>query len=149
MAENKTADAAAIIEQAEIVTNYAQAILDEITILIATAKGDTDEANRIRSIVDAYTEQDVRDAYTDGFSCGIEAQRAAREQWIPVTERLPEPTVNPVLVSHIGTVCLAWRYRDSWVLPSGIKTFEATHWMPLPEPPKMNGNADWKCPAAT
>ena len=52
MAENKTVNAVAIIEQAEIITNYAQSILDELTVLIAIAKGETENADRVRSIID-------------------------------------------------------------------------------------------------
>ena len=70
-------------------------------------------------------------------------------KWIPVTERMPEPKDNPVLVCHLGGVCIAWKLCNCWVLPSEIKTIEATHWMPLPEPPKMDGNADLKDHEAT
>ena len=79
----------------------------------------------------------------------IEAEPTLHGRWIPVTERMPEPKDNPVLVCHLGGVCIAWKLCNCWVLPSGIKTIEATHWMPLPEPPKMDGNADLKDHEAT
>lgn len=67
-------------------------------------------------------------------------------QWIPVTERLPEIGVDVLVVKDNGDKSLAvWRlYRT---IPNGKPYWEdevgdglllraATHWMPLPEPPK-------------
>lgn len=68
-------------------------------------------------------------------------------KWIPVTERLPDETV-PVLVCFDfkgrKTVDVAelWsdggfhNYSDEFLTPEGRKYRMATHWMPLPEPPK-------------
>ena len=57
-------------------------------------------------------------------------------QWIPVTERLPEPKENPVLVVYIGCVWAAWKHDNYWELVPGLNTTCVTHWMPMPEPPK-------------
>lgn len=68
---------------------------------------------------------------------------AIAQQWIPVTEWLPDRTLPPpdVLVYHdLGCgmfVDRAWYNYDKhrwWsVLGTNLKV---THWMPLPEPPK-------------
>ena len=62
------------------------------------------------------------------------------QQWIPVTERLPED-ICPVLVAVEGlnTAFHGW-YQDErwWAVGAGSRPFtqKVTHWMPLPEPPK-------------
>lgn len=61
-------------------------------------------------------------------------------RWIPVTERLPEPTENPVLVPYAGSVWTAWRHADYWELGGVLNTVCVTHWMPMPEPPKEVAN---------
>ncbi len=65
-------------------------------------------------------------------------------RWIPVSERLPEPSsseyedgVRVLAWSQGNGIDPAWFYRDSesgdrW---SWDSTTEPTHWMPLPEPP--------------
>lgn len=91
--------------------------------------------------------------------------------WIPVEERLPEERVlvNVLWVNRdpepyyekikdvpfSGTACF---YRERWYWDSPVvldllaeygedkfdlvdDAVEITHWMPLPEPPKMNGGA--------
>lgn len=58
------------------------------------------------------------------------------QEWIPVSERLPEPHENPVLAVFFGIVNPAWCYSGLWELPNNIITDKVTHWMPLPEPPK-------------
>ncbi len=74
-------------------------------------------------------------------------------EWIPVTERLPEPdedygpfTYSVVVLATDGVGChcaFYQRYEDeefepSWILtgPDGYELGGVTHWMPLPEPPK-------------
>ena len=62
-------------------------------------------------------------------------------KWIPVSERLPKNFIS-VLV-HIPdmkpcpTVIEAYRFDDGWVTKMAAFDINcATHWMPLPEPPK-------------
>ena len=66
------------------------------------------------------------------------------QQWIPVTERLPEPFVSVLacipseeplptvhdsyIADHSAWVCILTAER--------YKTGEVTHWMPIPQPPK-------------
>lgn len=65
-----------------------------------------------------------------------------RTRWIPVTERLPEDSMQKVLVfvPHIhGDIVDVGRYlgADGWVLEGWYLTQSAvTHWMPLPEWPE-------------
>jgi hypothetical protein len=69
-------------------------------------------------------------------------------EWIPVTERLPEDDV-PVLACYVGyrshrlrSDLLACRYADEWCHWDGEPCSHEkckviiTHWMPLQEPPK-------------
>ena len=66
------------------------------------------------------------------------------QEWIPVTERLPEPFVSVLafipseeplptvhesyIEDHSAWVCILTAER--------YKTGEVTHWMPMPDPPK-------------
>lgn len=65
-----------------------------------------------------------------------------RTRWIPVEERLPEDSMQKVLVfvPHIhGDIVDVGRYlgADGWVLEGWYLTQSAvTHWMPLPEGPE-------------
>ena len=57
-----------------------------------------------------------------------------KQQWIPVTERLPKRGADIIVCSHrtikpvVFTTYFWDEKHDNWL---GI-----THWMPLPEPPK-------------
>lgn len=62
-------------------------------------------------------------------------------RWIPVEERKPKPSDNPILIykswdgraNFIGT---AWYSSfHGWIPTNGTKIYGVTHWMPLPPPP--------------
>ena len=81
------------------------------------------------------TEQAYKNGYDKGYEDG-------RPKWIPVTERLPE---NGVLVLCIGARGGMFLGRSPHLFSDGTAYFAvpnarscryATHWMPLPEPPK-------------
>ena len=59
-----------------------------------------------------------------------------KPRWIPVTERLPEKEDEAVIVwEKQGCALIDWRHDNKWaVLDNNFGI--ATHWMPLPEPPK-------------
>ena len=55
-----------------------------------------------------------------------------RGAWVPVTERLPEPTVCVLAAYSSGVVEVdAWG-RDGW-MGENLSNGAITHWMPLPE----------------
>ena len=67
------------------------------------------------------------------------------QQWIPVSERLPEFEM-PVLIilRQQGDVFarVGWLHESGmWSVPTTKKWLSdaVTHWMPLPEPPKEAG----------
>ena len=70
-------------------------------------------------------------------------------EWISVEERLPEGKA-PILVTDGGKVIVAyrnWLYRSNSTGRLGCPAnygngMYLTHWMPLPEPPKMKGGAE-------
>ena len=61
------------------------------------------------------------------------------QEWISVTERLPESGKESVLIAlRWGEVDIGWcedgRWRSEFV--NEYEEGEVTHWMPLPKPPK-------------
>ena len=61
------------------------------------------------------------------------------QEWIPVSERLPEEPLQTVLVTNGKETCVAVYsvvYDEFGVMCGKGKTFGVTHWMPLPQPPK-------------
>lgn len=73
------------------------------------------------------------------YNAGIRKQN----EWIPVTERLPEKEDGKVLVTDGIQVNFSYRnhfYRDqggTLRVPANYgQGMNVTHWMPLPEPPE-------------
>ena len=65
----------------------------------------------------------------------MQANDALRGAWVPVTERLPEPTVCVLAAYSSGVVEVdAWG-RDGW-MGENLSNGAITHWMPLPEAPE-------------
>lgn len=79
-------------------------------------------------------------------------------EWISVDERLPEPSVECLVTAKVGNrmvvdlgervLCFdyrtmehhyEWAITNDWDEGEGC---EITHWMPLPEAPKMKGGAE-------
>lgn len=61
------------------------------------------------------------------------------QEWISVTERLPESGKEGVLIALLyGGVDIGWcedgRWRSEFV--NEYEDGEVTHWMPIPQPPK-------------
>ena len=59
---------------------------------------------------------------------------ANKPKWIPVTERLPQKTQRCIVVSKCGEIAFAIFKDGRFTYP--YFTGKATHWMPLPQPPK-------------
>lgn len=70
--------------------------------------------------------------------------------WISVKERLPEIAKVVIITlrhskqdtysafrAHGGWYCFCADEDPKRYVPNGIKGVEITHWMPLPEPPKV------------
>ena len=61
-------------------------------------------------------------------------------QWVSVEEMLPEEVENVLVFSRHGDVTwiqTAYRIKKHWWQMGGPISSYVTHWMPLPEPPKM------------
>ena len=73
-------------------------------------------------------------AYKNGYEAG-------KPKWIPVSERLPKNFVSVLVhipeMNPCPAVMEAYRFDDGWVTKMAAFDINcATHWMPLPEPPK-------------
>ena len=84
--------------------------------------------------------------------------RVQNAEWISVEERLPEPSVGCIVAAKVGNRMeidfaeriayynlrtkerhYEWEIMHDWDEGEGC---EITHWIPLPEPPKMKGEND-------
>ena len=81
--------------------------------------------------------QEIIDRLAAYEDTGFTPEEVQQMRWIPVEERLPEPTENPVLVHDYSGVSVAWHSKAmGWVYKTGFACVDVTHWMPLPQPPK-------------
>ena len=78
---------------------------------------------------------------------GLTPEQVAVQQWVPVTERLPEHSDNVLVcvTDNFANVRLkgafllaAYCDEDGWILEMWpeMERPNVTHWMPLPKPPK-------------
>ena len=111
------------------------------------------DRNEIPAVDGGYTKGDVRDAYNDGYSIGIQRgyenavlhyAKMALKQWIPCSERLPDKNGFYLCTTKDGETILEFNfgnphYKDE---PSFVSDFlgrcnpYVIAWMPLPEPYK-------------
>jgi hypothetical protein len=66
-----------------------------------------------------------------------------QSEWISVEERLPKELTHVIICDEDGTVGEAFCYKEGrfeWIDSEEIAF--VTHWMPLPEAPKMKGGAE-------
>ena len=64
-----------------------------------------------------------------------------KQEWISVEDRLPERE-GQYLVYTFGGVIRVCRFRTSIITDRLSFEYSCTHWMPLPELPKMKGGAE-------
>ena len=68
-----------------------------------------------------------------------------KQEWISVDERLPETGTRVVGHDYEGNARCYFIYQERWWIDKGWNTAKGwgiTHWMPLPEAPKMKGGAE-------
>ena len=89
----------------------------------------------VRKIGSMFTTEFIENIASQLIANGVTVQ-----EWIPVTERLPENIANRVLVvcERSNGVFYAHYEKPFWINLETDKPFisTVTHWMPLPEPPK-------------
>lgn len=81
----------------------------------------------------------------DGYGCEYRVLAEAlynagyrKQEWISIADRLPEDSMTVITFNMMGEVDAD--YYAAYSLGFTDKT--VTHWMPLPEPPKMKGGAE-------
>jgi len=58
-------------------------------------------------------------------------------EWINVNDRLPEHGVEVLCISEEGRISVEERMKgQEWIYCDKTDSGNATHWMPLPPPPK-------------
>lgn len=98
---------------------------------------------KLIELLDHATEAFRFDAWenTDRIADHLIANGVTIQQWIPVTERLPEEWVAVLVWSEYGFCEVAvylgipGKWRVTWN-HAMLEVDSITHWMPLPEPPK-------------
>ena len=67
-----------------------------------------------------------------------------KQEWISVEDRLPEDYNKYLLLLDNGRIAIGWYHGDAMqFVEDGIVMIETvTHWMPLPEAPKMKGGEE-------
>ncbi len=97
-----------------------------------------------------YTGRSLQLPYVEIAECLYKEGYRKQSEWISVDERLPPESKNPILVTNGEKVIVAYR---NWLYRSGStgklrcpanygNGMHITHWMPLPEAPKMKGGAE-------
>ena len=65
-----------------------------------------------------------------------------KSEWISVSERLPDKQAQFLIVDDEGYMEIAlWTRQFGWFSHVNRRN-KVTHWMPLPEAPKMKGGAE-------
>lgn len=100
-----------------------------------------------------YSKYDPSAGYFGALADGLIANGVTVQKWIPVTERLPKSIANKVIVRCANDYIGFGHYEDykgkqtwynlesdkpftDWNYDDDCDSYEVTHWMPLPEPPK-------------
>lgn len=79
-------------------------------------------------------------AYIEKIKAISAANVVERNQWIPVTERLPEDSVQVLTCDDKGNIHIFSHYHlfenPFAINPTNPRYYMVKWWMPLPEPPK-------------
>ena len=81
------------------------------------------------------------DCFPDRFADHLIAHGVTVQEWIPVTERLPEEKVNYIIrynhayCDNDGYWAIGFCFYDGEKFQIDL-SYKVTHWMPLPELPK-------------
>lgn len=67
----------------------------------------------------------------------------ALPKWIPVTERLPDESIDVLCCTDEGQIVVGWLVENRTITTTGYEceadggfVRNIAHWMPLPQPPK-------------
>lgn len=76
--------------------------------------------------------------YGDGATADmLIANGVTIQEWIPVSERLPETTCRNLVMTRHGIAVIAYYDGNVWRYSAILSVVDAvTHWMPIPQPPK-------------
>lgn len=70
-------------------------------------------------------------------------EKKAEGEWIPVSEKLPENFVSVLgympAAEQFPTVRECYTVGTAFYFPELLKTCTVSHWMPMPQPPKIAG----------
>ena len=99
----------------------------------------TDREKLIELIIDAKRTDQETGGFTEHLADHLIANGVTVQQWIPVTERLPESGKCVIIACENGNVAEGCyqAYGKKWVqFRWSTERIDVTHWMPLPQPPK-------------
>lgn len=82
--------------------------------------------------IDVTTEEDYKK-----LQAAIENQNAV--EWINVEDKLPDEFQKVLVWRKTIGYDIAWIGFGSWIYDNLIEDIEVVAWMPLPEPPRMEG----------
>ena len=88
----------------------------------------------------------TEDFHLNMFVTNLLAHGVTVQEWISVTERLPEKNVNCIVhyrhayCDNDGYFAIGFCYHDGEKFQFD-PAYKVTHWMPLPKPPKGDGGA--------
>ena len=90
-------------------------------------------ADEYEKRIKPYDTEDVIDKALYNFAHDKLVATPTVQQWIPVSERLPEDSEYHLVTEyHMVTIARYWEHR--WWDAFGDKAKYVTAWMPLPEP---------------